>query len=573
MYQETDGSSYYVNNEQEHELIANFTARIVEEIRETDGVQSRTTLVLEGKSKASTFERVEITADEFPSMGWVMNKWGVSAMIQPGTGKKDHLRAAIQLASTPTIKRIYKTIGWIERAGERGYLHAGGIITKTGNDDTVTVRLTQELQRYNLAKATGTLKDAWEAVKQLLAIGPIETTATLLAGTLAPLWGPVDFAMHVSGRTGTYKSEVTSLFQSFYGPEMDARHLPGSWSSTGNALECQAYYAANAVFVVDDFVPGGTTYQSKTLQATADKLIRAQGNQGGRARLTDMSSLQNTYYPRGLILSSGEDVPQGHSVRARMMIIEMTPGDIKLPELTKAQHNRTKFSRMMQELIKDLAGQPEDIEEEVNKMRDNNVDIGHSRTPQMLARLIVVSRHFIDWCTRKGLTNRGKELKEKLQDAIVTTAEKQAPYLQASDPMEILFGTLRMILGAGKAHIRSINGGIPSKAETLGWTESKAAGELSTWRAHGPCIGWISWNEDELLIEHNAGINAITTATQGEIAVTRQTLLKRMKDAGVLKRTDDTRQRTTVRVTADGHPQTVIVLRASQVLQLEEMPD
>jgi hypothetical protein len=573
MYKETDHSTFYVNEENEHELLANFTARITEEIRETDGVISRTTLRMDGRTKTTVFEAIEITADEFPSMAWVMNKWGVSAVIQPGTGKKDHLRAAIQTASKPSVKRIYKTIGWITKDEKRGYLHAGGVITAKGNDDRVTVKLTPELQKYNLNQGTGTLKDAWQAVLHLLTIGPFETTATMLCGTLAPLYGPVDFALHVSGRTGTYKSELVSLFQSFYGPEMDARHLPGSWSSTGNALECQAYYAANAVFVIDDFVPGGTSYQSKMLQATADKIIRAQGNQGGRARLTDMSSLQNTYYPRGMILSTGEDVPQGHSVRARMMIMEMTPGDIITKELTIAQRNRTKFSTLVNELITDLAKKDDNIELETQRERDRHLEIGHSRTPQMLARLITVATHVIAWAEKRSLTKDGTGMLETLIDALKATAGKQGAYLQASDPMEILFGSMRLILGSGKAHIRSLNGGIPAKADLLGWTETRAPGEVSTWRAHGPCIGWVDWHNDELLIEHNAGITAITQATQGELAVTRQTLLKRMKDSGVLKRTDETRQRTTVRVTADGHQQTVIVLKASNALQIDEMPE
>jgi len=129
-----------------------------------------------------------------------------------------------------------------------------------------------------------------------------------------------------------------------------------------------------------------------------------------------------------------------------------------------------------------------------------------------------------------------------------------------------------MVFGIGKGHIRSLNGGIPARADMIGWTDSKGAGEMNTWRAHGPCLGWIDWQNDEMLLEHNIGIAAAITASQGELQMTKGTLLKRMKESALLKRTDETRQRTTVRVTADGHPQTVIVLRASQVLQIAELP-
>ena len=39
---------------------------------------------------------------------------------------------------------------------------------------------------------------------------------------------------------------------------MDARHLPGSWSSTGNALEGLAFSAKDVLLVVDDFAPTGS---------------------------------------------------------------------------------------------------------------------------------------------------------------------------------------------------------------------------------------------------------------------------------------------------------------------------
>jgi len=353
---------------------------------------------------------------------------------------------------------------------------------------------------------------------------------------------------------------------------MDARHLPGSWSSTANALECQAFYAANAAFAVDDFVPTGTSYQAKQYQASADKLIRAQGNQGGRARLTDVSTLQQTFFPRGVILSTGEDIPQGHSVRARMIIMEASPGDVKLDALTIAQKNRSLYSTLLASLIQELAAHPDDIENEVMTLRDQNLDIGHSRTPQMVARLIVVIRHFLQWAARKGLTKQPKAITDKLEDAIAEVAMKQGSYLEASDPMEIFLSSLRMVFGIGKGHIRSLNGGIPARADTIGWTDSKGAGEMATWRAHGPCLGWIDWQNDEMLLEHNIGIAAAITASQGELQMTKGTLLKRMKESALLKRTDETRQRTTVRITADGHPQTVIVLRASQVLQIAELP-
>ncbi len=66
-------------------------------------------------------------------------------------------------------------------------------------------------------------------------------------------------------------------------------------------------------------------------------MLRAQGNRSGRGRMRPDGSLQLTKPPRGLILSTGEDIPSGQSLRARMCIAEISPGDVDLPRLTACQ--------------------------------------------------------------------------------------------------------------------------------------------------------------------------------------------------------------------------------------------
>ena len=59
---------------------------------------------------------------------------------------------------------------------------------------------------------------------------------------------------------------------------MDARHLPASWLSTGNALEGIAFQAKADI-----------ACQHKE----ADRLLRAQGNRSGRQRMrTDSTPLR-----------------------------------------------------------------------------------------------------------------------------------------------------------------------------------------------------------------------------------------------------------------------------------------
>jgi len=573
--------SYKINDEGERILIANFTAEIIKEIRIVDGMNTETFLILRGmmpnpedKEKPIKLHEVEVAANEFAGMSWVMRSWGTKCLIQPGSGNKEDLRCCIQMYSRPEVETIYRHVGWTEINGKKAYLHKGGAITAKGNDDTVTVRLPAELNRYDLTSKAD-VKDGFRASLGIASLPTPEVGWVLWAATYAPLFGPVDFATHLAGRSGTFKSELISLFQSHYGTGMDARHLPGSWSSTANALEAQAYCAANAAFVVDDFVPIGTTWQIRAYQTTADKLIRAQGNQAGRSRLTDTSSLQGAYYPRGIILSTGEDTPEGHSIRARMMILEMTPGDIDPKRLTKAQAMRHTLTAPTAALITDLCRHDIDIKGRSEEIRNKCLKIGHTRTPPMIGKLVATAEAVLQWATVNDLISvEAKKKFFKLAfDSIIKAGEKQQHYLESADPIEIFKSALRQALGAGQCHLRTQNGGIPARPTMLGWTEENSYGDLPTYKSHGPCIGWINWQDDELYLEANIGFALVKRIAGSEMPLTKQTLFKRMKDAGALARTDEGRQRNTVRITAENHPRNVICLSCSGTLETQEMPN
>src|SRR6185503_10786184 len=104
--------------------------------------------------------------------------------------------------------------------------------------------------------------------------------------------GSCDFGLQVTGPTGVFKSELAALAQQHFGAGLDARHFPGSWSSTGNALEATAFALKDAIMVVDDFAPCGSTSDVQRLHREADRLLRAQGNHSGRQRMRADSSLR-----------------------------------------------------------------------------------------------------------------------------------------------------------------------------------------------------------------------------------------------------------------------------------------
>lgn len=555
-------------------LLTNFVAWIEEEHIFHDGPRTNTVLKIAGKMLDKDGNEVElkpvtIDATDLRGMSWIPQKWGMKPIVYPMANVERDIATIMQIVSDPIKSNIYTHTGWANVEGKPMYLTMTGGIREKNVDRSITVQLPAELQHYALPDPAICEKADVFASLNILKIGP--------KGVLWPTWlatyraalGPADFAIFVAGRTGTFKSELASLLQSHYGTGMNARKLPASWNSTSNALEALAYRSKDALITIDDYVPVGTGYQLRGLAAKVDQVIRAQGNQAGRTRLTDTSSVQGTMYPRGIILGTGEDVPEGHSIRGRMLITELSPGDIPAKLLTTAQAARPSYSKALAHWIRwiIISGAGDQIKAAADIYRDQNLGIGHSRTPSILGDLMATAEFVSRWCVEsKWLSpKQASDFATKAHEALRATGENQKQYLVTADPIEIFTATIRQVLQTQKAHLKTRNGGIPADAELLGWSMSQGHGEQPSYKANGPCIGWIDTEKEELLLDPNA-MAFIKKASDGKLAVTDQTFAKRLKDAQLLIRTDAARQRNTVRMTLEGHPRNVLCMKVADVL-------
>src|SRR5262249_28583364 len=175
----------------------------------------------------------------------------------------------------------------------------------------------------------------------LLELGPDEVMAPLLGATYrAPLaeLEPPDFSLMLVGRTGRFKTELTALAQQHYGPAFGRKALPAQWTATPNYIEKVAFEAKDAVVVVDVFAPSGTSLNVSKLHETAARVFRGIGTPGARGRRAAAGSLRPDSPPRGLLVTSGEDVPAGSSsVAARVFAVEVGEGAVSPEALTAAQ--------------------------------------------------------------------------------------------------------------------------------------------------------------------------------------------------------------------------------------------
>ena len=101
--------------------LAEFEARISEEIVTDDGAQQAIVYKLEGKFPNGTeLPAIQVPAAEFAQMEWP-NRLGAKAIVRAGRELRDHARVAIQALSTPTTATVYTHLGWREIGGKRVY--------------------------------------------------------------------------------------------------------------------------------------------------------------------------------------------------------------------------------------------------------------------------------------------------------------------------------------------------------------------------------------------------------------------------------------------------------------------
>lgn len=355
--------------------VANCHAMIDANITYDNGIEQTRMIEISGRMyNGQALPAVRVPAQQFPGMGWMATQWGTGPVIYAGFSKKDHFRAATQLLRpNPVHLEVIGHTGWRRFNGQWVFCHNGGAIGPGGSLRDITVELPGPLADYDLPdppEVEQLKKMAGSAASKLLGL----TDPDLLAATLfccigrAPLAEvrPIDFSMAVIGGTGVQKTSATVIAQGFFGKNFNHRHLPGNWASTANSLEKAASQAKDVIYMIDDFAPAGCQADVQRLHRDADRLLRGVGNQGGRMRMRSDATLRAEYHAKGLIIITGEDVPRGHSLRARLWTVEIKRRDVNLQILSELQQMATDgaLAMVMAGYIEWLAGRIDEITEQ-----------------------------------------------------------------------------------------------------------------------------------------------------------------------------------------------------------------
>ena len=451
--------------------LCNFLPYLTSDVTVDDGaVQSRTLQIAGIHESGRMLPEIEVSAKEFKTMDWALERWGADCIIEPGKSNKDWVCNAIQQTVKDAEKKtVYHVTGWKKIDGKWTYL--------LPNDESYDVRLFGKLNRYRKAQGWSDtdLRTVWSMMKEKL-IAPQIIVWTLIAYVfLTPLneflhqvFYEPKFVLYLIGRTGTRKSTLAALFLSFFG-KFNGSDLPMSFCDTQNSILNHISVLKDTLTCIDDFHPGVHKQEMKDTDI-AQAIDRAYGDRVGKGRLNQDCTAKENRPPHGNAIVTGETIPAvGESGTARAFILEFKRSDVNLENLSFFQKEAKQGTLMncllsyiewiqgcylhndsAQEMLREnLTNSFESYREEFLKA----VTHCHGRVAEIVAWLTIGMAFFLEFLYARGVIEiyeRDSALND-FRDDLYVLAEKQSKVIEQDKPTHVFIQKLYSLIESGQA--------------------------------------------------------------------------------------------------------------------------
>ncbi len=456
--------------------LCNLAPAVLCEITMDDGLSSTKYVRLGGVHQSGrTLPEITIPAEEVEGLGWIVKRWGMDCILEPGLKTKSSVWNALQTTALNAEKiTVFSTTGWKEIDGSWHYLMPG--------DDRFTVELPGKMHGYGMERSYEMLDIQIAASLLWQPLAPEGIVLPLLSfAFLSPLNHFLKkaecepkFVMLLSGKTGSRKSTLAALMLSFFG-KFTASELPLSFRDTANSILYNAFSLKDVLTVIDDLHPSSRQDEQK-MNGTAQAVMRAYGDRTGKGRLRADSSPMESRPPQGNAIVTAEFTPDiGESGTARYFALELKESDVDLQILSAYQReaaNGTLLRCMFAytEWIRESFLSSEEAEADFKKFlhsrfifyRDSFRKSGircHGRVPEIVAQLEIGMEFLLrffherggfadDWC--RGIF-------EKLQNILAQLARKRSDSIDEDKPTHKFICKIYALLESNHAHLLDRN--------------------------------------------------------------------------------------------------------------------
>jgi DNA polymerase-1 len=535
--------------------LCNFSAEIKAETISDDGVTETRSFEVEGHTEAGkSLPRIVLTPDEFRNELWVIQHWGAIANVSATPGTANHLRAAIQALSHPTTEREYTHTGWQRIGGGWVFLHAGGAIGASG----IRTRLQGRLAHYVLPDRATDVADAVRLSLKFLDVADRKTTVPLFAAVYrAPLqhFFFFDTTIWAEGQTGSMKTTIAGLAQSHFG-DFSRTTMPAAWHDTAAHIENTICLAKDVLVVIDDFAPRGSAGWDD-LHRKGEHVLRSIGNQTARGRMRPDMSERPERPPRGLVMATGEDLPSGQSILARILPVHFERAQVNTAKLSELQAQQDRLPHAMAGFIDWLRLHLDGIEDRlgerfVARRAEFHASENHLRSPEALAHLAVGIELFSEFAVDVGAFGKGQAgcFVDEAVSILRQLGDVQGGTVAEEDAPSRFMGQLRELVVQGKVEI------VDSREEKLV--------QLGTIQQ----IGWR--DQDAVYLLPDATFSVVTSAMRAAGApmpLKASTLWSRLSAAGVIK-PGDAGHVTSKQKCGGGRPRVIVM--SLQALELDD---
>lgn len=288
----------------------------------------------------------EVKVSELERMDWVREVTKGRAYFSERTDSRDFPKYVHEVIERDIsmVKKltIYGLSGWKKINQKIRYVCSKGIIGEPYSGVSAAL----DMKFETLA---GMDKD--ESIRHFLGMQAIcrkeEKTRMLMIfvnmavmTTLFELVGyPIKTLLGVLGTTNTMKTSVAMVFSKIFNAQ-ETTSPEVTFTSTRAGIETYVAKYADAILLVDDFMPGDDKAKQAELNAKLELLCRLYGDRTSKKRMTVFSDKKNVEFPvRGCCMITGELMTGVQSSRTRIVCINLRKSDINKDVLSFYQTN------------------------------------------------------------------------------------------------------------------------------------------------------------------------------------------------------------------------------------------